>query len=79
MGVPQSTDTRRKSSLKLFKNSDFNEISELLFKVPISSCVTPVPLLSEDLTDRSGAEGEGHSNDGFPCAVEVKCASRNNF
>ena len=55
-GVPQSTDTRRKSSLKLFKNSDFNEISELLFKVPISICVTPVPLLSEDLTDWYGGE-----------------------
>ena len=55
-GVPQSTDTRRKSSLKLFKNSDFYEISELLFKVPVSSCVTPVPLLSEDLTDGCAEE-----------------------
>ena len=32
-----------------------------MFKVPISSCVTPVPLLSEDLTDPCGAEEvEGH-------------------
>ena len=58
--APETTDTKRKSSLKLVQNDDFDEISDFLFKVPVSSCVTPVPLLSEDLTDRCAAEAEGH-------------------
>ena len=44
--------------MKLVQNDEFGEIYDFLFKVSVSSCVTPVPLLSEDLTDWCAEEEE---------------------